>query len=177
MPDSAGRKFTYIQTRWQSIVLKPREKRRVLDMKESGELIIVEFHAHDSPKLAIEVNLWGDDGSPITIMDFHHDFDALLMLGWGLTPGAIKAVAGVSPDPVGIPNGVHPFLTRYKLTDEADGIGHTGQHYSMAYAPVIAIPYGKRIQINIYNGDSSDAEVHDLVVNRRVFGTSSQAGS
>jgi hypothetical protein len=160
-----------------SLVLKPGERRRVLDMKESGELIIVEFHAHDSPKLAIEVNLWGDDGSPITIMDFHHDFDALLMLGWGLTPGMVKPIAGISPDPVGTPNGVHPFITRYKMTSEADALNHEGEHYSMAYAPVVPIPYGRRIQINIYNGDKENAEVHDLVVNRRVYGDSSQLSS
>lgn len=168
MPDSAGRKFTYVQDRWTEVSVAPGERRKVIDSKESGELVIVEFHTHSS-KLAMEINLWSDDGSMITIMDFHHDFDALLELGWGLTPGAVAPIAGISPDPTGIPNGVHPFLTRYKSTSETDVLGETGQHYSMSYAPVVAIPYGKRIQISVFNPTQDAHNIHDLVVNRRVY--------
>lgn len=171
---SVDRSFTYVQQRWQEVTLQPGERREIIDIKEEGELLIVEFHAHNS-KLSMEINLWGENGSLIAIMDFHNDFEHLLELGWGLAPGDVKPIAGISPDPAGKAHPVHPYLTRYKSTEEEDALGQTGKHYSMTYSPTVPIAYKKRIQIVVRNPTQSAENIHDVVVNRKVYSSGGQA--
>lgn len=168
MPDNTGRNFVYNQLRWELLSLAAGEVRQLIDVHESGEVFLAEFHTR-SPKLAIEINVWGDGGSPHTIMDFHHDANKLLGLGVGLTPGMIAPIAGISPDPVGIPNAVHPYVTRYKDTTEADYTGDANKAFGILYTPAVSIPYTTRLQVTVINGDDSPATIKDVIISRRIF--------
>lgn len=161
--------FAYNQLRWQNVHLDSGERRTLVDVIEHGRLQIVEIHG-DNKNLGVEVSCYGLNGTPLVLWDFHDDFESLLTLGYGLSPGDVKHLpGGISPDPHGTPNPMHPYLTRFKDTTEEDAIGNSGEFYSMAYTPAYPVEYQTRFTVKIVNLSNTGGLIRDLVVNRSTY--------
>lgn len=166
--DQFGRKFQYVQNNFANIGLQPNEERVVLDVKEKGQIFMYEVHGN-SRHLGLSVDIWGDSGAQISIMGGHLTFEKLLQKAWGLSAGEVAPVAGVSPDPHGEPNDRHPYLLRFKTTDEQDITGEDGERYSMAYTPNPYTAYGSRIRVTLVNHSNEAGVVEDFVLTRKVW--------
>jgi hypothetical protein len=95
-------------------------------------------------------------------MGGHTTFQQLLDKSWGLSAGQVAPVAETSPDPAGIVNQRHPFLLRYKTTNEVDIDGDEGEHYSLAFTPDPFTAYGSRIRVTLVNQGSEAGILEDL---------------
>lgn len=152
----------------QGQVLAPRERRVIIDNEERGYFHACGIYAAN-PDVILDCEITLYDGSVYKPWSSHNSFRNLLSLGFGLSPGDVAPIAGISPDPAGKPNHAHPFVTRYKTTGEVDVTGDSGQIYGMAYLPNPPVEYSGRLKVVIRNPTDSSVTLHHFYVFRRVF--------
>ena len=164
--DALGRKFVYSQLWVSDFVIAPGDTFEAIDDYGEGTLESYQVHL-DSRHQQISVELYTDGGTKYSVQLFNPQ--NLLRYGWGLTPGDVALIGGISPDRHGTPNGVHPWLSRYKDTGESDYTNQTGRWYSVCYTPNNPPEYTHRIRFAIKNPRTDDVKLRELVVNRRVY--------
>ncbi|AIF84579.1 hypothetical protein NTE_02532 [Candidatus Nitrososphaera evergladensis SR1] len=166
--DNFGRKYQFVQNDISNLALEGREERVVIDQKESGELYLFELHGNYR-YLGLNVEIWGTSGAGVSIQQGHETFVDLITKNWGVGAGEVAPVAGISPDPAGKSNPRHPYILRYKSTEEADITGQEGQKYSLAFTPIPYTPYASRIRVTLVNRGSEVGIIEDFAITRKVW--------
>ena len=124
--------------------------------------------ATNRPELIMQVTVYGDSPSPDIINAF--TMQELLSRGAGITPGDAEVQPQLrSKDPTGVPNGLFPWLARYKDETLADYLGYADRRIVLMYTPNTYDVY-TRLVVNLVNTSTTDAAiVQEITVRRLVY--------
>jgi len=118
------------------------------------------------PELIMRVIVYGDTPTPDVINTF--TMAELLSRGAGLTPGEVETtIQQRSKDPMGTPNGLYPWLARYKDEVLADYLGFEDRRIVLMYTPTIYDQY-TRLVVDLVNTNTEEAAVVNEISVRRL---------
>ena len=164
-----GRRVKKINDFQFNLTVAPNTSYSIVDTSNEDPGELQGFRVQTNrPELIMEVTVYGDSPSPDVVNAF--TMKQLLSKGAGMTPGDAEIQPQQrSKDPSGLPNGLYPWLARYKDEVLADYLGFADRNIVLMYTPNIYDAYN-RLVVNLVNTSTTDpAIVQEITVRRLAY--------